>query len=40
MQKNQKIDTLVAKLIHELFLLQADFRKSMDEKNAAVAEVI
>jgi len=36
--KKEEMDTLVAKLMHELSLLQADFQKAMDEKNAAEAE--
>lgn len=32
------MDNLVAKLMGELAILQADFQKAMDEKNAAEAE--
>jgi dynein heavy chain len=36
--KKEEMDTLVAKLTEELGVLQADFQKAMDEKNAAEAE--
>jgi dynein heavy chain len=38
--KKEEMDTLVAKLMSELAILQADFQKAMDEKNAAEAEAM